>query len=215
MTESIDIYDANLAPAGVMDRLDAHMSGRWHQTFHCWVVTSNLGGCVLFQGRSSEMANYPNMLDVSAAGHLTAGESMNEGIREVSEELGLPFSMTELQSLGYRVEVADQPNGQRNREYQAVFMVRCDTPLSAYRPQVEEVASLYWLRIEDGYGLFAEGSAQATLHGITYDPPSSRWLESERVVSADDFLPRIQRYYLTISVMAERLLEGRRPLAIS
>ncbi len=214
MGENIDIYDANLKHLGVMDRLEAHRNACWHKTFHCWVVTGK-GGAVLFQLRSPEMANFPNLLDVSAAGHLEAGETLEEGIREVSEELGIPLPMNALHQLGYRVEVADQKNGQKNREYQAVYMANVDLPLTEYQPQVEEVSGLLWLDVQDGIGLFSGVKKKATMRGIRYDSDKKRWEPATRAVTSRDFLPRIQQYYLTICIMAERLAENRSPLSIS
>src|SRR5690348_15694820 len=120
-----------------MERVQAHLAGEWHKTFHCWVVSSAGGGRILFQLRSPSMQNFPNMLDVSAAGHLEAGETVEQGVREVTEELGITFSPPDLAFLGYRVEVADQANGQRNREYQAVYLLRVDKELTDFAPQVE------------------------------------------------------------------------------
>lgn len=215
MAEMIDIYDANLRHLGTMERLRAHLEGHWHKTFHCWIATTQHEGAVLFQLRSSEVANYPNMLDISAAGHLEAGEGISEGIREVCEELGVPILIEELHSLGYRVEVADQSNGQKNREYQAVYLAQLDTPLSEFDPQVEEVAGLLWLKVQDGLDLFSDTTKNSTMWGIRYNPEQGVWEETTRVVTSDDFLPRIQNYYLTICIMAERLLAKRFPLAIS
>jgi isopentenyldiphosphate isomerase len=215
MAEIIDIFDANLQPLGKMERLEAHLKGYWHRTFHCWVVTSENRGRILFQHRSAEMANFPNTFDVSAAGHLEAGEDLKDGIREVSEELGILLSIERLNSLGYRVEVGDQSNGQLNREYQAVYMLSLDIPLSEYHPQVEEVSGLFWLNISDGLQLFAGSLQAATMEGILYNKSSQQWETSSRVVTEKDFLPRIQKYYLTACIMAERLIENRFPLAIS
>jgi isopentenyldiphosphate isomerase len=215
MAEKIDIYDAELRYIGVMERIEAHMKGHWHKTFHCWVVTKKEGGYILFQLRSPEMINFPNMLDVSAAGHLEAGEDIKQGIREVSEELGIPISMESLHSLGYRVEVADQDNGQKNREYQAVNILNLDIPLSEYKPQIEEVSGLLWLKIREGLDLFTGKRKYTTMQGIVYNKQSEEWNHITRKVTIKDFLPRIQNYYLTMCIMAERLLENKFPLAIS
>lgn len=215
MPEKIDIYDADLRHLGVMDRKEAHMKGEWHQTFHCWVINGQESGAVLFQVRSPEMVNFPNMLDVSAAGHLEAGETEEQGIREVREELGIPLEMKSLYRLGYRVEVADQANGQKNREYQAVYLLRLDKPFSEYHPQVEEISGLVWLGLRDGLELFSGAREHATVSGIRWNASDSQWVPISREVTTDDFLPRIQHYYLTVHIMAERLLENRFPLAIS
>ncbi len=211
----IDIFDADLQHIGVMERKEAHMKGHWHKTFHCAVVTKENGGKVLFQSRSAEMINFPNMLDISAAGHIEAGEEVEEGIREATEELGIPLSIDALHFLGYRVEVADQDNGQKNREYQAVYILHLDLPLSEYNPQIEEVSGLLWVDIKSGLDLFSGEIDSAMMHGIRYNKTTQKWEEINREVTIKDFLPRIQSYYLTLCIMGERLLENRFPIAIS
>lgn len=216
MAEYIDIFDANLALKGSMERVEAHRRGEWHKTFHCWVLNcARPGGAVLFQLRSAESANFPNMVDISAAGHIKSGESVEEGVREVAEELGIPVTHDELISLGYRIEVADQPNGQHNREYQAVFVLRSDLDLNEYSPQVEEVAGLLWVGIDDGLKLFSGTADAVSAEGIVYDKNARAWRSEHRKLRAADFLPRIQKYYLTILIMAERLRGGGTAVAIS
>lgn len=213
MSEMIDIYDANLAPLGTMERMEAHLQAKWHRTFHCWVVNGSEPARILFQVRSARMLNFPSMLDVSAAGHLEAGEAVGDGVREVREELGVDFPSSALEFLGDRVEVADQTNGQRNREYQAVYLLRLDRELEAYDPQVEEIAGLVWIDLADGLRLFSGADRTAQARGIVHE--GDGWTPCERVVSMEDFLPRVQRYYLAASVMADRMIKGEYPLAIS
>jgi isopentenyldiphosphate isomerase len=215
MAEQIDIFNANLEPHGSMDRVQAHLAGEWHRTFHCWVVSAMPSPRLLFQLRSDEMVNFPGMLDVSAAGHISAGETVAEGVREVREELGVAFDETDLYPLGDRVEVADQTNGQKNREYQSVYLLRLDTDLTDYDPQVEEVAGLMWIELADALRLFSGGVSGAQMTGIKYDRVQGAWLPFEKAVTESDFLPRIQRYYLTAAIMADRLIAGQLPLAIS
>jgi isopentenyldiphosphate isomerase len=215
MAERIDIFNANLESLGSMDRLEAHLEGQWHQTFHCWVVSGEGGGKLLFQVRSAEVENFPNELDVSAAGHLEAGEIPIDGVREVSEELGIQIDNDNLYKLGYRVEVADQKNGQRNREYQLVYLYRHDAPLSSYSPQVEEVAGLLWVGIQDALALFSGEKAAVQGEGIEYDRRLCSWVPKERLLAVNDFLPRIQNYYLTAAIMGDRMLKLQFPLAIS
>lgn len=209
MAENLDIYDANLTHIGVMERTEAHLAGQWHRAFHCWVVSAD---GVLFQQRADTVRSHPGLLDVSAAGHLTAGEPVSSGAREVTEELGIEFAEEDLLFLGDRVEVADLANGYRNREFQAVHMLRCDIPLSGYRPDPAEVQALLWLPIAEGYRLFDGSADTLTLTGYTFGP---EWRPFEREVNREAFVPRIQRYYVTALIMAERLLAGQAPLAIS
>jgi len=208
--EQIDIFDANLTRIGSMGIAEAHEQGRWHRAFHCWVVNGD--GSVLIQQRSSAMAAYAGCLDVSAAGHLKAGETVADGVREVEEELGIEVGRGQLFDLGYRTEAADLPSG-RNREYQFVALLRCDLPLSAYTPQEDEVEGLYWLPIAEGLRLFSGAIAESRGRGVRRE--GGAWVETERAMRREDFVARVPNYYLTVCIMAERLLEGRFPLAIS
>ena len=84
MAEMIDIFDGNHRLIGSFERKAAHVQGLWHQTFHCWITWKDT---VILQLRAPTKANYPNMLDISAAGHLEAGETPLERVREIEAEL--------------------------------------------------------------------------------------------------------------------------------
>lgn len=212
--EEIKIYDANLREQGTLDRKEAHAVGAWHITFHCWLI-SRKSKSMLFQLRAKDKKNYPDMFDISAAGHLLSDESVEDGIREVSEELGIDVSIDDMRFLGYRVEVDDQDNGQKNREYQAVYLAGVPVELSEFNPQVEEVAGLMWMSVADALQLFSGEKKNVEMNGIVYDNVENTWTTAMRTVSTEDFIPRIQNYYLTVAIMSERLIEGEKYLSIS
>lgn len=214
MAEMIDIYDANLTRIGEMERLEAHLKGQWHATFHLWIVLSTSPGFVLYQLRSPSAKNFPNMLDVSAAGHLLAGEKVEAGLREAKEELGIDLPFTAIQSLGWRVEVADQENGQHNREHQAVHIVRLDADLSSFAPDPTEVYGVIKVPIGEGLKMHCGALKQLSCEARIYDPSSAAWKNAIEVLTPPRFLPRIQPYYRTIHIMAERLLHGGLALSI-
>lgn len=214
MAEIIDIYDANLNHIGEMERQRAHLGGQWHRTFHLWIVNSETKA-LLLQLRAPSAKNFPNLLDVTAAGHLHAGEEISAGIREGVEELGVAIEADRLISLGYRVEVADQENGQKNREYQAVHLLTDSRLLQNYKPDPNEVYGLVSLPIDDGLRLFSSELAAVTAPAFRFDSANKTWSLGQDSITRDRFLPRIQNYYLTMLIMAERLCEGRRVFAIS
>eukprot|EP00304_Pavlova_gyrans_P010470 CAMPEP_0206054326 /NCGR_PEP_ID=MMETSP1466-20131121/37775_1 /ASSEMBLY_ACC=CAM_ASM_001126 /TAXON_ID=44452 /ORGANISM="Pavlova gyrans, Strain CCMP608" /LENGTH=212 /DNA_ID=CAMNT_0053429527 /DNA_START=135 /DNA_END=770 /DNA_ORIENTATION=- len=90
-----DAHDAPL-PSGTRPvplplrkaRGDVHRDGDWHRSVHVWIVNSK--GELLMQKRSPHKDTNPNMWDVSAAGHITAGDtSLSTACKELEEELGL------------------------------------------------------------------------------------------------------------------------------
>ncbi|HEX6389799.1 MAG TPA: NUDIX domain-containing protein [Solirubrobacteraceae bacterium] len=134
MSELLDIYDADGNHLGVKPRDAVHRDGDWHRAFHLWV---RCGDGVLFQRRGYDRPSYPGMLDATAAGHLLAGETIADGMREVQEELGVTWPMEALEDLGvHRVEDGT------NREFQHVYAVRDERPLRDWPFNREEVAGL-------------------------------------------------------------------------
>jgi len=82
--ELIDVLTAEGAPVGIAKtKAEVHRDGDWHRAAHVWIVASD--GRLLLQRRSLRKENYPSLWDVSAAGHLSAGETSKEcAVRETS-----------------------------------------------------------------------------------------------------------------------------------
>jgi isopentenyldiphosphate isomerase len=128
--ELLDVFDERGWHLGTKRRADVHRDGDWHLAFHLWVV--NADG-VLFQRRARDKDSWPGFLDASAAGHLIAGEAIQDGLREADEELGAAYAFDDLESLGvHRVDDPER-SGIVNRELQHVFAIRDDRPLEAWR----------------------------------------------------------------------------------
>lgn len=101
MSEQLKIFDENQNEIGVASRTDVHKKGYWHETFHCWLVeTINDVDYIYFQMRSGRKKDYPELFDTTAAGHLLADENTADGVREISEELGIDVRFEDLKSLG-------------------------------------------------------------------------------------------------------------------
>jgi isopentenyldiphosphate isomerase len=82
--EIIDIYDINMKSIGTSSRENAHLNGYWHKSFHCWFYTiEDKELYLLLQKRQSDKESFPNLLDVTVAGHLQSGEEILGGIREI------------------------------------------------------------------------------------------------------------------------------------
>ena len=152
------------------------------------------------------------MLDITAAGHLAAGESPEHGIREIEEELGVSVDPARMRSLGIKHDIMDEASGVQNREFAHVFLLRDDRELEKYKLQEDEVSGLVEMNLVDGLR-FVFRETQTVSCKATRIVAGN--IESfRRNITTLDMIPRVDPYYLKIFIMAERFLEGARYLSI-
>ena len=113
MSEYFDIRDWDGNRTGEMkEREQVHRDGDIHGTAHVWVIRNSKETGrpeVLLQKRSEKKDIFPGCFDVSAAGHLDAGEDFPEAaVRELKEELGLEVKPEELERLFLNQETVRQ-----------------------------------------------------------------------------------------------------------
>ena len=210
--ERFDVLDcAGRKTDETISRDEAHRTGVWHGAFHCLIVYEREGrGSVLFQKRSAQKMIAPDRFDVSVGGHYAAGEDAKvAGPREIREELGLDVRFTDLLPLGRRVFVYCFTQGVIEYEFQDVFLLARDIRPDALFLQQEEVAGVLEMDVEKGIELFSgrRSTVECSLHktGSPGEPAQ---------VSADDFVPCIDRYYLKLLLLAQRSLSGERGLLL-
>jgi 8-oxo-dGTP diphosphatase len=95
--EYFDILDENGNKTGITKlRNEVHRDGDWHKAVHIWIINNKKE--ILLQRRCATKDSNPNMLDISCAGHLTAGDNSLDGaIRELKEELNLDVNKEDLE----------------------------------------------------------------------------------------------------------------------
>lgn len=208
MAEMFDIYDEDLQHIGVKPRAAVHRDGDWHQVFHCWVVGQDENGqvFVILQRRSADKDIYPDKLDISAAGHLEAGETVGEGVRELEEELGLRVDYDDLIPVGCRVGIKKYGD-LIDCEVCHVFLYRCDDRLDAYDYHREEILGLVKLPIDAGLSLFSGEVEQVVVDAVG--------LGAEQIpITLGDFIPTIDRYAFKALILAQRYFAGESHLWI-
>ena len=142
MDELIDILDTEGNPTGesCMKSL-AHQHGYFHATVHIWFYTKDEK--VLLQKRAATKKVFPNLWDISVAGHIGAGEEiLDAAVREVSEEIGLSLKKEDLTKIGTRKHQVAHDNGIQDNEFHHVFIAELKVPIESLRVQKEEVAGL-------------------------------------------------------------------------
>ncbi|CAM3751775.1 NUDIX domain-containing protein [Cohnella lubricantis] len=200
--ESFDIYDEQGRPIGTATRREVHERGLWHHTFHCWLVRRGEGGraLILFQQRSETKDTNPGRLDITAAGHLSAGETVRDAAREMEEEIGWSVPFEQLVPYGtIREEGSGEAGGVPyiDREVSHVFGCLTAEPLEAFRLQQEEVAGLYEAGAEELIALMLGERSAVQASGVRLAPGGT--LTAARLeLAANDFVPRDRSYYVSV-----------------
>jgi isopentenyldiphosphate isomerase len=210
--EQFDVLDCAGHKTGeVILRDEAHRTGAWHGAFHCLIIFERGGrGYALFQKRAMTKKIAPGKFDVSAGGHYASGEDASiAGPREIREELGLTVQFSELYPLGKRVFVHCFSPGIMEYEFQDVFLLQRLVRPESLSLQHEEVDGVLAMDVEQGTALFS--GRVRSLEGVLY----ATGLSAMRVpLSAGDFVPSLDNYYLKLLLLAQRYLRGERELLV-
>lgn len=148
MAEFFDVLDEQGNKTGkIKARAEVHRDGDWHRAIHIWIANDK--DEVLLQKRSPKKDSYPNMWDISSAGHLAAGEdSLTGAIREIKEELGVEISPSQFKLIGTRKK-EDRPTPKfLNNEFNDVYLLRLSLDLDKITLQEDEVAEVKYVSID-------------------------------------------------------------------
>ncbi len=131
----------------IASREECHEKGYWHRAVYCFIFNNN--GDVLLQKRSASKKLWPNLWDVTAGGHVLAGEFGEQAlIREVKEELGI-----EIESENIRYLVGSSSTNIQgniiNNHYNECYIVTKDVDIKDVKLQSEEVSEIKWISKEE------------------------------------------------------------------
>ena len=145
--EVIDIYNENNEGLNIQKmRSEAHKSGLWHRVSHIWIYNSNRE--ILIQLRSENKELYPNMWDISVAGHIGAGEEpVISALREIEEEIGLSVKPEDLQFFKIRKHKIVYREI-KNNEFCYVYFLKFNGDIKKLILQEEEVAKIQFLSFD-------------------------------------------------------------------
>lgn len=165
MHEMIEEVDAEGVPTGrSVSRHVVHRDGLWHRTVHVWVVSGK--GEVLLQRRVESKENYPGLWDVSAAGHISFGEtSLEAAEKELFEELGITVRAGDLHYVTSLAGEAVLNEGRYiDREWVDIYTLRCEILLESLTLQAEEVADVRWVSLGELARRVREGDPTLVPH---------------------------------------------------
>jgi isopentenyldiphosphate isomerase len=193
--EWFDIYDQEMNRIGQAPRSEVHRHGYWHQSFHCWILRGDSRSRkLLIQERHPDKDTYPGLFDISCAGHLSAGESVEDGARELQEELGLQVDFGSLMKVG--IYSSEKVIHERliDRELCHVFLYLCEQSLLDYKLQIDEVTGLYEVSAEEIRQLLNDDLTEMIASGVHLAADGSL-VEDHRTIYKKDIVPHDSDYF--------------------
>jgi len=142
MDEYIDILNDHGAISGkTCLKSEAHKNGFFHQSAHIWIFDKNKN--VLIQKRAADKDTFPNLWDISVAGHISAGElPIDAAIREVEEEIGMKITKNKLQYIGTSTNKVLHKIDLIDYELHHIYVCCINFNIETLKIQQEEVAKI-------------------------------------------------------------------------
>lgn len=140
----------------VETREQCHKQGLWHKAVVVFIINSKKQ--VLLQRRSPNKKMWPNMWDITAGGHVLAGEfGFQAIIREAKEELGLDLNKNDMTFIGSSIST-NIKGDIINNHFNEYYIARKDIDKTELKLQEEEVSEVKWIdkdeiieKIKDNY----------------------------------------------------------------
>lgn len=131
----------------VATRKESHEKGLWHRAVYGFIFNEKEE--VLLQKRSKNKKLWPNLWDVTAGGHVLAGEFGTQAlIREIKEELGIQVLENEVKYLVGSMSINIQENI-KNKHFNECYIVTKNIDISKIELQKEEVSDIKWFSKEE------------------------------------------------------------------
>ncbi|MHC5229453.1 NUDIX hydrolase [Enterococcus sp. LJL99] len=202
--EVLTIFDSEYNKIGTATRAEVHAKGLWHETFHCWFYTIKDNDLLIyFQKRAAQKKDFPNLFDITAAGHLLANEPVLAGFREVKEELGIDVTSEEAEYLGIfpvHIELADF----FDNEFTNVFIVETNLLANEFELQEEEVAGIFSVPLTELKKIVSDPEYVSKVEGF-YQKSGYSFYVTENVQKSD-FCANAATYYEELICAFEKIL---------
>ena len=157
MEEYFDVLNEKGEYTGKTEtRKKCHKEGLWHKAVVVFIINSK--GQVLLQKRSANKRMWPDTWDVTAGGHVLAGEFGFQSIlRECKEELGIELNKNDITFIG--AGISNNIKGDIvNNHFNEYYVANKEVDEIKLRLQEEEVSEVKWIdkdeiieKINDNY----------------------------------------------------------------
>jgi isopentenyl-diphosphate Delta-isomerase len=144
--EYVEIVDSQNQPLAVMDRDEAHRQGLFLRSV--LVIVHDMQNRLLLQKRHPSKRVYPGRWDLSATGHVLAGESaLDAAYRELEEEMGIEAP---------RMKLAAFINAGPETDFRFVYLFNAGKMSIVPGPDSGEVEDITFIDRQDLHSLVKE-----------------------------------------------------------
>ncbi|WP_026688347.1 NUDIX hydrolase [Alteribacter aurantiacus] len=192
--EKLKVFDDDRNQIGIASRSDVHKNGYWHEAFHCWFLGNEQGiDYIYLQLRSKNKKDYPNLLDITAAGHLLSDERVQDGVREIKEEIGIDLAFEDLSPLGI-IDYCVVKENFIDKELANVFLYMSENTFDEFTLQLEEVSGIVRAKFTDFTQLWFSDKEEIEINGFQINKYGNKLMINESV-NIDKFVPHQVTYY--------------------
>lgn len=169
MNERLKVFDQYYKETGIEHRDLVHAKGYWHEVFHCWIIEkTDSEWRIYLQLRSKNKKDYPNQFDITAAGHILATESIENGVRELEEEVGINVMFSQLTSLGV-IPYSIDNDKIKDYEFANVFVYELTGGIEQFTLQREELDGIYSANLKQFILLATHKIKKIEVSGYKYE----------------------------------------------
>lgn len=171
----------------------AHGHGVLHATSQIYIYRYRNGRLeILLQRRSENKDSFPGKLDISCAGHVSAGLSYDEAaIKELSEELGLSVNSDSLKKIGvFRTSKKAEFYGRPflDEQLSAVYITELYVEATDISFQKEEISEVVWMRADEISERLKRGSEEFCINYERFLKVLSAIRQNVEILFSDDEL---------------------------
>lgn len=144
----------------IASREECHKKGLYHKAVVVFIINSK--NEVLIQQRSNNKKLWPNKWDITAGGHVDAGEfGFQAVIREAKEEIGIDINENDLLFIGSTIS-HNEEGDIINNHFNEFYIVQKDININDINLQIEEVQDIKWISKEEIIRMIDERNASLT-----------------------------------------------------
>lgn len=211
MDEKVDIFNDRYEPVGTADKKEAHRQvGQWHRSFICLLVNPEKK-TVLLQSKIKNLYDFdrPDYVDFTVGGHYQAGESIEDGPRELKEEVGVNANFEDLVPLGVRQTAHTITDAFIEYEFQHIFLYPTAQKLDDFALDSSEVKGLIEIIIQDGVDLLL-GKVDA-IPAISVTMVNGEMIQRDFKLTRKEFVPSYltkDKIFIRLFIAAKRFVRG-------